>query len=191
MDKEIESVTPGLIRSVAKDRLTLIRPALEALRSGKKAQIQKFADIYDSVSIDDYLDRIEAEQRQAERLELIRTELGYDVTEQTINEVSAWLIEAGMAQAIATQAAEEVTKIHLHELDEIDLHKEALKVALQKQNALVNNLQQQRNKTKPKAIPSNPSDLRVIVSQGRKKKMSGYDSLKAAGYIKNPTEFLG
>ncbi|GIP50021.1 hypothetical protein J53TS2_36120 [Paenibacillus sp. J53TS2] len=191
LDKELESVTPGLIRSVAKDRLTLIRPALEALRSGKKVQIQKFADIYDSVSIDDYLDRIEAEQRQAERLEVIRTELGYDVTEQTINEVSAWLIEAGVTQAIASQAAEEVTKIHLHELDEIDLHKEALKVALQKQSALVNNSSQQRSKTKPKVIPSNPSDLRLIVSQGRKKKMSAYDSLKAADYIKNPMEFLG
>lgn len=191
LDKELESVTPGLISSVAKDRLTLIRPALEALRSGKKAQIQKFADIYDSVSIDDYLDRIEAEQRQAERLGVIRTELGYDVTEQTINEVSAWLIEAGVTQAIASQAAEEVTKIHLHELDEIDLHKEALKVALQKQSALVNNSSQQRSKTKPKVIPSNPSDLRLIVSQGRKKKMSAYDSLKAADYIKNPMEFLG
>ncbi|CAM4359558.1 ATP-binding protein [Paenibacillus alkaliterrae] len=191
LDKELESVTPGLIRSVAKDRLTLIRPALEALRSGKKAQIQKFADIYDSVSIDDYLDRIEAEQRQAERLEVIRTELGYYVTEQTINEVSAWLIEAGVTQVIASQAAEEVTKIHLHELDEIDLHKEALKVALQKQSALVNNSSQQRSKTKPKVIPSNPSDLRLIVSQGRKKKMSAYDSLKAADYIKNPMEFLG
>ncbi|AJY75323.1 ATP-binding protein [Paenibacillus beijingensis] len=191
LDKELESVTPGLIRSVAKDRLTLIRPALEALRSGKKAQIQKFADIYDSVSIDDYLDRIEAEQRQAERLEVIRTELGYDVTEQTINEVSAWLIEAGVTQAIASQAAEEVTKIHLHELDEIDLHKEALKVALQKQSALVNKSSQQRSKTKPKVIPSNPNDLRLIVAQGRKKKMSAYDSLKAADYIKNPMEFLG
>jgi hypothetical protein len=191
LDKELESVTPGLIRSVAKDRLTLIRPALEALRSGKKAQIQKFADIYDSVSIDDYLDRIEAEQRQAERLEVIRTELGYDVTEQTINEVSAWLIEAGVTQAIASQAAEEVTKIHLHELDEIDLHKEALKVALQKQSTLVNSSSQQRSKTKPKVIPSNPSDLRLIVSQGRKKKMSAYDSLKAADYIKNPMEFFG
>ncbi|CAH1209628.1 hypothetical protein PAECIP111893_03080 [Paenibacillus plantiphilus] len=191
LDKEIESVTPGLIRSVAKDRLTLIRPALEALRSGKKAQIQKFADIYDSVSIDDYLDRIEAEQRQAERLELIRTELGYDVTEQTINEVSAWLIEAGVAQVIASQAAEEVTKVHLHELDEIDLHKEALKFALQKQVALVSNSAQQHSKSKPKVMPSEPNDLRVIVSQGRKKKLSAYDSLKATGYIKNPMEFLG
>lgn len=36
LDRGIKKITPELIRSVAKDRLTLIRPALEALRSGKK-----------------------------------------------------------------------------------------------------------------------------------------------------------
>ena len=137
LDKEIDQITPELVRSVAKDRLTLIRSALEALRSGKKLQIQKFADNYDSVSIDDYLDRIEAEQRQVERLEVIRTELGYDVVEQTENELGAWLINAGVDQAIAMQAARDITKAHLHELDQVDLHQEVLKqaLALQKQKA--------------------------------------------------------
>ncbi|MED4912118.1 ATP-binding protein [Brevibacillus centrosporus] len=192
LDKDIDHITPELIRSVAKDRLTLIRPALEALRSGKKKQIQKFADIYDSVSIDDYLDRIEAEQRQAERLEVIRTVLGYDVTEQTVTELSAWLIDAGLDQAIAFQSAKEVTKAHLHELDHVDLHKEALKYALAIQKKKPKSdkssgLSQRRN---PKIVPSEPTDLRVIVSQGKKKKMTAYESLKIAGYIKDPLEFL-
>ncbi|THF72742.1 ATP-binding protein [Cohnella fermenti] len=193
LDKEIDSITPELIRSVARDRLTLIRPALEALRSGKKKQIQKFADIYDSVSIDDYLDRIEAEQRQAERLEVIRTELGYDVTEQTVTEVSAWLVDAGVDMATAIKAAEEVTQAHLHELDQVDLHKEALKVALaiQKKKAAPDKLSAKRQRQSPKAMPSEPTDLRVIVTQGKKKKMPAYESLKIAGYIKNPIEFLG
>ncbi|WP_246427780.1 ATP-binding protein [Paenibacillus phyllosphaerae] len=192
LDKEIEHITPELIRSVARDRFTLIRPALEALRSGKKKQIQKFADIYDSVSIDDYLERIEAEQRQAERLEVIRSELGYDVTEQTVSELSAWLIDAGINQDIASDAAREVTKIHLHELDKIDIHKEALRLALQKSSGPKSNLTQPRSSTKkPKTMPTEPNDLRLIVTQGKKKKMTAYDSLKAAGYIKSPVEFLG
>ena len=129
------------------------------------------------------MDRIEAEQRQAERLEVIRTELGYDVTEQTINEVSAWLIEAGVAQTIAYQAAEEVTKIHLHELDEIDLNKEALKLALQKQAALVSNSSQQRSKRKPKVMPRTKR-LAGHCFPRAKKKMSAYDSLKARVILK-------
>lgn len=191
LDKEMEQITPELIRSVAKDRLTLIRPALEALRSGKKKQIQNFADIYSSVSIDDYLERIEAEQRQAERLELIRNELGYDVVEQTVNEVCAWLVEAGIDQLSAKQSAEKVVKAFLNELDSVDLHKEALKLALHTQPVPSSASTKQRGRSNSKVILTEPNDLRVIVSQGRKKKLSAYEALKAVGYIKNPLEFLG
>ncbi|WP_246578826.1 ATP-binding protein [Cohnella xylanilytica] len=191
LDKEMEQITPELIRSVAKDRLTLIRPALEALRSGKKKQIQNFADIYSSVSIDDYLDRIEAEQRQAERLELIRNELGYDVVEQTVNEVCAWLVEAGIDRQSAKRSAEKVVQAHLSELDRVDLHKEALKLALHTQPVPSSASTKQRGRSNSKVILTEPNDLRVIVSQGRKKKLSAYEALKAVGYIKNPLEFLG
>lgn len=190
LDKELEQITPELIRSVAKDRLTLIRPALEALRSGKKKQIQNFADIYSSVSIDDYLDRIEAEQRQAERLELIRNELGYDVVEQTVNEVCAWLVEAGIDQTTAKQSAGKVVKAHLNELDRVDLHKEALKLALQTSTVPSGSSPNQRGRSNTKVIPTEPNDLRLIVALGKRKKLSAYEALKAAGYIKNPLEFL-
>ncbi|MNO34832.1 Transposon Tn7 transposition protein TnsC [compost metagenome] len=192
LDKEIEHITPELIRSVARDRFTLIKPALEALRSGKKNQIQKFADIYDSVSVDDYLDRIEAERRNAERLEIIKTELGYDLNEQTTAEVNRWLIEAGIDEAIALNAAQTVVQEHLHALDSVDLHKEALKFALQEQaHAPSVHKPTQRSKAKAKLQPTEPNDLRVIVSQGKKRKIAAYDALKVAGYIKDPLEFIG
>lgn len=191
LDKEIEHITTEMIRSVARDRFTLIKPALEALRSGKKSRIQKFADIYDSVSIDDYLDRIEAEKRKSERLEIIKTELGYDLKEQTITEVNGWLIEAGIEESIAFKAAKAVVQEHLHEIDVIDLHKEALKLTLQEQNYVVSTHKPtQRIKSKAKSLPTEPNDLRVIVTQGKKKKLAAYDSLKVAGYIKDPMEFI-
>lgn len=191
LDKEIEQITPEMVRSVARDRFTLIKPALEALRSGKKQLIQKFADIYDSVSIADYLDRIEAERRKAERLELIKAELGYDLQEQTIAETHGWLIEAGIEDACALKAAQVVTQKHLNELDSVDLHKEALKIALQMLNESTASKPRQRSKAKEKLLPTEPSDLRVIVSQGKKQKLAAYESLKVAGYIKNPLEFIG
>lgn len=192
LDKEIEHITPELIRSVARDRFTLIKPALEALRSGKKNQIQKFADIYDSVSIDDYLDRIEAEKRKAARLEVIKTELGYDLREQMVSEINVWLIEAGIGEAIALKAAQAVVQEHLHEIDTVDFHKEALKIALQEQNNTSStNKSIQRSKSKVKSRPTEPNDLRVIVSQGKKQKLAAYDALKVAGYIKDPMEFIG
>lgn len=191
LDKEIEQITPEMVRSVARDRFTLIKPALEALRSGKKQQIQKFADIYDSVSVDDYLDRIKAERRKVERLEVIKTELGYDLKEQTITEIHGWLIEAGIEEASALKAAQAVALKHLDELDSVDLHKEALKIALHEQNESTASKPRPRSKAKAKLLPTEPSDLRVIVSQGKKQKLAAYESLKVAGYIKNPLEFIG
>ncbi len=189
-EEEFDNITPQLIRSVAQDRLTLIRPALEALKSGKKKQIQKFADIYSSVSIDDYLDRIEAEQRQAERLEVIRNELGFDVEEQTIAETSAWLIDAGIDEKLAEDAAREVIQENLSALDQIDIHKEALKLAIKKQNSDFKKVSKAPRSPKGKGVPTEPQDLRLIVLQGRKQKKSAYEALKVASYIKDPMEFI-
>jgi len=190
LDKKIARITPELIRSVAAERLTLIRPALEALRSGNKERIQKYGDIYSGVSIDDYLKRLEEEKKQAERMETIRQELGYDVTEQTSNELIAWLVDAGFDREAATEAAKEVVKTHLERLDEVDLHQEALKIVLNKQ----------RHRTTPKpssqrkrvrSVPTDADDLRLIVQRGKEMKLSPYESLKKAGYIKDAMEFIG
>ncbi|WP_256973925.1 hypothetical protein [Brevibacillus brevis] len=189
----MDQITPELIRSVAKDRLTLIRAALEALRSGKKKEIEKFGDIYSSVSIDDYLSRIEAEQKQAERLVIIRNELGYDLLEQTSNEISAWLVGAGVEKTLADRCAKEIAQLYMNEFDTVDLHQEAIKLALKKQAAT----------EKAKPIPKSrrigsktpgatePNDLRLIVAQGKKKKTPAYEALKIAAYVKNPLEFSG
>lgn len=188
LDKGIDEISPSLIRSVAKDRLSLVRPALEALRSGKKEKIQKYGDIYSGVTIDDYLQRLDAEKRQAERLEIIRQELGYDVTKETVNKLSAWLIDAGFEMELASEAARDVVKEHLDHLDEVDLHQEVLKTAMKK-------LQQKDSKTsnrkrKVRTLPTTADDLRLIISQGEKQKIPPYEALKKAGYIKEALEFL-
>ncbi|WP_254456922.1 ATP-binding protein [Brevibacillus sp. HD1.4A] len=193
LDKEMNQITTELIRSVAKDRLTLIRPALEALRSGKKKEIEKFGDIYSSVSIDDYLSRIEAEQKQSERLVIIRNELGYDLLEQTSNEISAWLVGAGVEKTLADRCAKEVAQLYMNEFDTVDLHQEALKLALKKQTATEKaNLipKSRRTGSKPPGA-TEPNDLRLIVAQGKKKKIPAYEALKIATYVKNPLEFSG
>ncbi|MFC8689596.1 ATP-binding protein [Brevibacillus porteri] len=193
LDKEMGQITPELIRSVAKDRLTLIRPALEALRSGKKKEIEKFGDIYSSVSIDDYLSRIEAEQKQAERLVIIRNELGYDLLEQTSNEISAWLVGAGVEKTLADRCAKEVAQLYMNEFDTVDLHQEALKLALKKQAATEKAKPIPKSRRTGSKTPgaTEPNDLRLIVAQGKKKKIPAYEALKIATYVKNPLEFSG
>lgn len=137
------------------------------------------------------MDRIEAELRQAERLEVIRTELGYDIAEQTVNELSTWLVDAGFESSIALSSSREVTQKYIQESDTVDLHKEALKLVLLKQSAASNRSSEQSRKNKSKVLPTEPNDLRVITAQGKKQRKSNYDALKVAGYIKNPLEFFG
>lgn len=189
----MDQITPELIRSVAKDRLTLIRPALEALRSGKKKEIEKFGDIYSSVSIDDYLSRIEAEQKHAERLKIIRNELGYDLLEQTSNDISAWLVGAGVEKTLADRCAKEVAQLYINEFDTVDLHQEALKLALKKQAATEKAKPIPKSRRPGSKTPgaTEPNDLRLIVAQGKKKKIPAYEALKIATYVKNPLEFSG
>lgn len=189
LDQKRKIISPELIRSVARDRLTLVRDALAALRSGKKKEIQKYADLYSGVSVDDYLDRIEAQHRQEERLVVIRKELGYDIKEQEIRQLSAWLMEVGYEREIADKAAEEVIGSNLNVLNEVDVQKEGAKVALRIKQSSSQMSMPLTSKTKTKLEPTEPDDLRVIMSQGRKRKIPAYEALQKAQFIKHAKEF--
>ena len=54
ISEETENVTPAAIREVAAEKLRLVRPMLEALRSGDIRRIMQFEDIR-PLSIDDYI----------------------------------------------------------------------------------------------------------------------------------------
>ncbi|MCY9661296.1 ATP-binding protein [Paenibacillus chondroitinus] len=192
LDQKRKTISTELIRSVAKDRLTLVRDALAALRSGKKREIQKYADLYAGVSIDDYLNRIEEQQRQANRLEVIRQELGYDVKEQETRQLSSWLVEVGYEKEIASKAAEEVISNNLSSLDEMDIQKEGAKAALRIKHECMKDSSDttRRMETKKKLEPTDSDDLRVIIFQGRSRKLSAYEALRKSQYIKNAKEFL-
>ena len=188
LDKGIDHITPSFIRSIAKERLGLVRPALEALRFGKKDKIQMYGDIYSGVTIDDYLERLVAEKRKEQQMEVIRQELGYDVAKETVNKLSAWLVDSGFEIEVANEAATNVVKEHIDHLDEVDLHQEVLKSAMKK-------LQQKESKIadrkkKVRTLPTEVDDLRLIISQGEKQKVPPYEALKKAGYIKDALEFL-
>ncbi|MCP1312595.1 ATP-binding protein [Paenibacillus tyrfis] len=193
LDQKRSTISPELVRSLAKDRLTLVRDALAALRSGKKREIQKYADLYAGVSIDDYLHRIEEQQRQANRLDAIRQELGDDVKEQETRQLASWLMEVGYEREIAIEAAEEVVSNHLSSLEEVDIQKEGAKVALRIKQGRTNNSLDTPNRrgTLKKLEATEPDDLRVIISQGRNRKLSAYESLQRSQYIKDAKEFLG
>ncbi|EAQ6061413.1 ATP-binding protein, partial [Salmonella enterica] len=154
-----------------------------------KSKIAKFGDVYASLSVMDYLDELEAKHKQEIRLEMIKSELGFDPNVQIIKQIANWLIDAGIEPAIANEAAEKTVQEHHQSQEDIDFKQLALKIAL-------GNSKEKKVSSSPKSTRKrncgirNGEDLREITSLGQAKKISGYESLKLAGYIKNPNEFL-
>ncbi|GAX88422.1 ATP-binding protein [Effusibacillus lacus] len=191
IDRGIETISPALLRSVARDQLQLLQPALNALRSGDTRKIEQFGDVYSSLKIDDFLNELSARHKRQERIEILKQELGFDVRNQTANEIVNWLTGAGIHEPVAKEAANRFVEEHFDSLDEVDVHQEALKFAihLQQKNEPTD-VGKKSEKKRTKITPVEADDVRSIVQQGRTKKLTAYASLKAANYIKDPMEFI-
>ncbi|CCF16895.1 tn7-like transposition protein C [Brevibacillus laterosporus GI-9] len=191
IDIDKEMITPAIIASVARDRLQLLQPALKALKTGNKNKIAKFGDVYSCLSIDDYYDELEAKFKQQQRLEIIKTELGFDPNDQVIKQISNWLIDSGIEKSVAISAAEKVIEENQQSLVDVDLNQMALKIALASvANAKSESAVPVKSSRKRKSDTRTADDLREVTALGQAKKISAYESLKMAGFIKNPIEFL-
>lgn len=188
LTNHILHITPSIIKSVARDRLQLLQPALKALRTGIKDDIEKLGDIFSKMETVDLLNEIEEKLKQKDRLELLKQEMDYNTYEPLIQEVGKWLIEGGVEEEVASQCAKDVVSENLDKLTKVDLKQLALKYALSK-------LRDGTAKNKPKikklkATYKEADDLRLIFSKAKEKKILNYDALKIAGFIKQPDEFL-
>jgi hypothetical protein len=188
IDQDIVSITPSLIRSVAKDRLQLLREALQALKTGDKKQIAKFGDLYSCVSAEDYFKEIETKQKRKEHLAIIKEELDSNGTIQVINEISNWLTQAGIQQEIANEVANKVVDDNLDKLNDIDLNQQALKLALLKTEE-TRKKSRKSDKKRIKILPTEAADLRFICSHAKEHKITAYDALKKANYIADLKKF--
>ncbi|HDR3486597.1 TPA: ATP-binding protein [Bacillus pacificus] len=188
IDTNKSHITPSIIKSVARDRLQLLQPALKALRTGIKDDIEKLGDIFSKMETVDLLNEIEEKLKQKDRLELLKQEMDYNTYEPLIQEVGKWLIEGGIEEVVASQCAKDVVSENLDKLTKVDLKQLALKHALSK---LRNGTAKSKPKIKKlKATYKEADDLRLIYSKAKEKRILNYDALKVAGFIKQLDEFL-
>lgn len=184
-----ETITPQLIHSVAIDSLKLVRPALQALKSGKQELINKYDDL--SLPIE------EMEKSFNKAVFTISTQKQTEVqntqteNHRKITEVFKWLTEAGVEPQKAFQTANQI----VNEFPEEDVKNLKAKAFAISQGFL-------EHETEPKVIPLKKKDkkeakigpqiggLLAIVAAGRKRKIPPYEALLQAGYIKNSSEFL-
>ena len=174
-----ETVTPELIRQVADKHLQLVKPMVQALKSGNIQQIAKYEDIC-TVDIDfvsfmnrertsvDLQMKIEAIKKTQQKKE---QEIQLSVKEQAILKLIELKIEAETAQA----AVEKV----ITEKDGLDVNEAVIK-AIQSIST-----SDKRERKSRKAEVSMNNDLRVIVAEGRKEYKTAYEMLKEKGFIKS------
>jgi len=193
-----ETITPNLIRRVAKDNLQLVRPMLNALKEKDYQALRQFKDIYIS---DEELQC--AFQNSRSKINLVgelnnirnQRQVVYASGEQDelLKELTTWLMDSGIDIKVALICADQAMKRHAMEHDLNLVRKEAFRLALQKGDGNEEQIEKQegnKEKQSKKISSLHQRDLRVITSSGQKKKLNFVDSLRESGYIKNPLEFL-
>ncbi len=181
-----EVITVDLIHACAADGLHLVKPMLDAIRSGDEKWMIKYKDI---APIDTTLYRNKClDSLEALHLEEVRRlarRQSMDNISATLRHVIIELINLDVPPALAKNCAEKVVASHGSNADNKMLIKEAYKLALQ--GGDVSREQSQPRKRKTKLQPKyQENDLRFQVENAKKNQTPVYEELKALGIIKDP-----
>lgn len=174
-----EDITSDLVRQVGKDNFKLVRPMLEALKSGNINQIAKYEDI---CTFDiDFLGFID-NSRQAFDLDirekmLHRQQIDKEkkVNLSTKEQAILKLLDLNIGPVQAQKSVEQVSK-----------NNESLgssEIAIKAIQLISTQKTKQTNKTKPKRMDED--SIIFIVEEGRKNNKSAYESLKEKGLIRD------
>lgn len=175
-----ELITVSTIHQVAKDSLRLVKPMLDALKTGNLDIINTYGDITP----------LDIEEFRNEQKELLRNMLDKQknddllpskpivsrdaITDKTIHK----LVELGINNDNAQESAKQAVEIVGVE-DEVLLLKEAFRLAL-----IGTEKKQLNSKQTAKQKPKDSNVLRNIVDEGKNNKKSAYEALKDKGFIK-------
>jgi hypothetical protein len=175
-----EQITPGMIRKVAKDDLKLVQPMLNALRSGLLSEIERYGDIM-PMDVEDYLQHHQSKidlkaTIQKKKEEQAKARQNRETTK--LEKIILALIDIDIEPSRAEKAAEFVIKAN-PEISQAGLMQKAL--------AFVE-MQKTADNRKISDVSASTNELQKIAEEGKKRKLSAYDALQKAGYIKSPLD---
>ncbi len=182
-----EKITVDLIHQSAKDGLYLVKPMLDAIRSGDQDWMIKYKDIAPIDAIE-YKNKClsELESRDLEEVRrLARKQQNRGNQSVKLRHIIVELVKLDVEPSVAKECAEKVLAINEDNADIPVLVKEAYIYALQGEPVKKGTAKTNIRKTKPK-YQSN--DIRQIVENAKNKKIPAYQDLKAADIIKNPLQ---
>lgn len=188
-----ECITPELVRTIANTELKIIRPMILALKNGDPKALLKYDDIR-PLDIQRFLDKNTPDKddlaeaalmKKAEEEQQRRRAESLD--EYLTVELHRMKIEKGIAKkAIATLISQKG-----EHLDKAKALKEAIRIVLTLEGEKEQKQEEVKIKrTSKKGSAHDPRDLRVIVAEGKKKKLSALQALEEYGYHKDPLDIL-
>lgn len=184
-----EKITVDLIRQAAKDGLYLVKPMLDAIRSGEKEWMIKYKDIA-PLDTTEYQNKclfdLDAKDLQEVR-RLARKQQSHGNVSAKLRHLILELMQLDVEPILAKECAEKVVASSGEEADIVSLVKEAYTIALQGGQISEGATKTSTRKTKPKPKYQG-NDIREIVENAKKKKISPYENLKSAGIIKDPVQ---
>lgn len=184
--KEVISV--NIIRLVAKDSLRLVRPMLDALRSGNLRDISKYGDIT-PIDIDAFYQEQLSKVELNKKLDAIKKqEENKKTTAKDIKEDCIFkLVQIGIQVTTAKNCVEKAMKLCGSNSTEEILMKEAFKISLE----LEESEKAKKQDEKAQINRETKNILKNVVDEGKNNKKTAYESLLAAGFTKNPvSEFI-
>lgn len=180
-----EAISENIIRKVAKDSLCLVRPALEALKSGDLKRIIQFSDIT-SINVQKYFDESFSEVREVmkDKEEVGETKLDHAI-QKKYHDLVLKLIEFDIEIETAEKVTKKVIGLLSDKFDTNMVFKKAYRLALDMENKLAKN-----EKTSKTIVKHDKNDIRYICTEAKREKCSAYDLLLAEKYIKDPLSDL-
>ncbi len=184
-----EEITVELIHRVAEEGLQIVKPMLDAIRSGKKESMEKYGDI-DLLDTTEYRNQCLAELKSKELEEirkLAQNQQRKGNVSATLSHVILKLMGLDVEPALAKECAEKVVASKDEDTDIPSLVKEAYILALQGAKVKENQTKPSKRKTKSKPKYQD-NDIRLLVENAKKDKKPAYVYLESAGIIKNTVQ---
>ena len=184
-----EIITVDLIHQVAQEGLHLVKPMLDAIRSGNLVQMKKYRDIA-PVDISEYREQCLNSINFEELAELRRTRRNHKQSatmSPLLNQVIVELLELEVEPAFAKRLGERMINEYPEETDISKLVNQAYKIALQ--GEAFPGSKPTKPKSKGKLSPNYvENDMRKILEEAKSNQIPVYEPLVEANIIKDNPE---
>lgn len=172
-----EEITPNLIKYISKENLKLVKPMLDALKTGninKIAQFEDIAPIDISEFISNQSNQIELNNkiREMQKVKLKNSKIDCNLQEEAVLK----LLDLAITPHTAKKAVEKIINSSTDILSVNDIVKQAYRVIIDEEP--------QKIKKQKTSMEYAENDIRLTVKEGKKNKLSAYQSLLNNGLIK-------